>query len=63
MFKKESILTFLIAILWKMNPQNKKKINIQKGAYLTIGWTQYDVPFFLIRKSDVFRDFSFRGYE
>ena len=41
----------------------QKKLNIQEGAYLTIGWTQYDVPFFLIRKSDVFHDFSFHGYE
>ena len=24
----------------------QKKLNIQEGAYLTIGWTQYDVPFF-----------------
>ena len=41
----------------------QKKLNIQEGAYLTICWTQYDVPFVLIRKSDVFHDFSFHGYE
>lgn len=46
MLKKESLSTFLIAILWEMNSQNKKKLNIQEGAYLTIGWIQYDVPFF-----------------
>ena len=38
MLKKESLSTFLIAILWEMNSQNKKKLNIQEGAYLTIGW-------------------------
>ena len=30
---------------------------------MSIGWTQYDVPFVLIRTSDVFHDFSFHGYE
>ena len=41
----------------------QKKLNIQEGAYLTIGWTQYDVPFFWFESSDVFHDFSFHGYE
>ena len=34
-----------------------KKINIQKGAYLTICWTQYDVPFFWFERLTYFMIF------
>lgn len=37
--------------------RTKKKLNIQEGAYLTIGWIQYDVPFFLFESLTYFMIF------